>query len=69
MVALNNLATHYENNGDQQFSSIASLFVLVKACTKSFQESNFNVAKAILELCKALFNIYADRQAAQEAFL
>lgn len=69
MVALNNLATHYESNGDRQFSSIASLFVLVKACTKSFQESNFNVAKAILELCKVLFNIYADRQAVPEAFL
>ncbi len=69
MVALNNLATHYETNGGRQFSSVASLFVLVKACTKAFQESNFNVAKAILELCKVLFNIYADRQAAPEAFL
>eukprot|EP00984_Skeletonema_dohrnii_P004885 scaffold1721_cov119-Skeletonema_dohrnii-CCMP3373.AAC.3 len=68
MGALNNLMAFYESNGDSEFSSIIFLFVLVKACTKSFQESNFNVAKAILELFKVLFNIHAERQTAPESF-
>lgn len=69
MGALNNLATFYESHGDREFSSITFLFVIVKACTKSFQESNFNVAKAVLELFIVLFKIHADRQTAPETFL
>ena len=69
MGALNSLANFYESNGDREFSSITSLFVLVKACTKSFQESNFNVAKAILQLFTVIFNIHADRQTSPETFL
>lgn len=69
MGALNNLATFYESNGDSAFSSILSLFVLVKTCTRSFQESNFNVAKAILDLFRVLFNVHAERQTTPEGFL
>lgn len=67
--ALNYLATFYESNGDREFSSIPSLFVLVKTCTKSFQESNFNVAKAILDLFKVIFNIHVHRKTSPESFL
>ena len=67
--ALNNLVSFYESNGDREFSSIPSLFVLVKMCTNSFQESNFNVAKAILDLFRVVFNVHAERQTTPESFL
>jgi hypothetical protein len=69
MDALNNLAAFYESKGNGDISSITPLFVLVKTCTKSFQESNFNVAKAILDLFRVVFNVYAERQTAPESFI
>jgi hypothetical protein len=43
--------------------------VLVKSSTKSFQESNFNVAKAILDLFKVIFTAHVERQVVPESFL
>lgn len=43
--------------------------MLVKSSTKSFQESNFNVAKAILDLFKVIFTAHVERQAVPESFL
>ena len=72
MGALNNLASFFDSfgsDGDSQFSAITPLFVLVKSCSKSFQESNFNVAKAILELFTVLFKVHAERKKAPESFI
>lgn len=72
MVALKNIAAFFDSyggDGDTLFSAITPLFVVVKSCSKSFQESNFNVAKAILELFTVLFNIHAERKRAPESFI
>lgn len=51
------------------FHSIPSLFVVVRDCTKSFNESNFNVSKALLELFVAIFEIHTRLVKAPESFL
>ncbi|KAL7553180.1 hypothetical protein ACHAWF_016435 [Thalassiosira exigua] len=70
MGALVQLAEFYRNvDGEETFNSIPSLFVLVRECTKSFKESNFNVAKALLELFTAISNIHAHLIKPPESYL
>ncbi|KAL7540754.1 hypothetical protein ACHAXR_010359, partial [Thalassiosira sp. AJA248-18] len=69
MGALNHLATFYKTTDERVFDTIPSLFVLVRDCTKSFKESNFNVAKALIELFTAIFDIHMQLVKAPESYL
>ena len=71
MGALNQLTAYYNTIEIEGvlFQSIPSLFVLVKDCTKSFNESNFNVSKALLELFAAIFGVHKQLVKAPEPYL
>ena len=69
MGALKQLKSFYETDGERAFDTIPSLFVLVKDCTKSFKESNFNVAKALLELFTVAFGMHSQLVKAPESYL
>ena len=71
MGALNQLTAHYAaaDQAGVLFHSIPSLFVFVKDCSKSFNESNFNVAKALLELFTAIFGIHKQLLKVPESYL
>ena len=70
MGAINKLAAFYKAaEGQAAFDTIPSLFVLVRDCTKSFKESNFNVAKALLELFIIIFGVHAELVKSPESYL
>ena len=71
MTALNQLKSFLETDGEslRSFAAIPSFFVLVRDCTKKFKESNFNVAKAILELFTVMFDIHLKLVKAPESWL
>ena len=70
MGAINKLAAFYKiNDGGTLFDTIPSLFALVKTCTKSFKESNFNVAKALIDLFTTIFDIHKDLIRPPESYL
>jgi hypothetical protein len=60
VAGLNQLAEFFGNaDGESTLLHTPSLFVVVRDCTKSFKDlSNFNVAKAMLELFTVIFGIY-----------
>lgn len=67
-----NQLTAFYGTADREgtsFHSIPSLFVFVRDCTKSFNESNFNVSKALLELFTAIFGIHTRLVKAPESYL
>ena len=69
MGALNQLVTFYKTaDVERAFDTIPSLFVLVKNCTKTFKESNFNVAKVLLELFTVMFDIHTQLVRAPESY-
>ena len=61
VAALNQLVEFYSNaDSESALPHVPSLFVVVRDCTKSFKDlSNFNVAKAMLELFTVIFGIYS----------
>ncbi len=61
VTALNQLVEFYSNaDSESALPHVPSLFVVVRDCTKSFNDlSNFNVAKAMLELFTVIFGIYS----------
>jgi hypothetical protein len=69
--ALNQLTAHCNTSDGEgvPFHSIPSLFVFVRDCTKSFNESNFNVSKALLELFTAIFGLHQRLIKAPEPYL
>lgn len=70
MGALNQLAVFYKTfDGERAFETIPSLFVLVRDSTKSFKESNFNVARALLELFSVIFGVYSQLIRAPDSYL
>ena len=66
---MNELAKYYETNGERSFTAIPSLFVFVRGCTKGFKESNFNVAKSLLDLFTVVFGVHKTMSVAPDAFL
>ena len=70
MGALNQLSAYY-NTADVEnvFHTIPSIFVIVRDCTKAFNESNFNVSKALLELFTSLFGVHEQLIKAPELYL
>ncbi|KAL3774149.1 hypothetical protein ACHAW5_010603 [Stephanodiscus triporus] len=71
VAALNQLADFYRNaDGEKALLHILSLFVVVRDCTKFFKDlSNFNVAKAMLELFTVVFGIYSASARAPDGVL
>lgn len=61
VAALNQLEEFYRYaDSESALPHVPSLFVVVRDCTKSFNDlSNFNVAKAMLELFTVIFGIYS----------
>ena len=69
MSSLNQLKFFYETDGKRFFNTIPSLFVLIRDCTKSFKESNFNVAKSLLDIFGVIFSIHSQLLKAPEYWL
>lgn len=71
VAALNQLADFYRNaDVEKALLHIPSLFVVVRDCTKLFKDlSNFNVAKAMLELFTVVFGIYSTLARAPDGVL
>jgi len=68
--ALSQLAAFYKTaDAERTFDTIPSLFVLVRDTTKSFKESNFNVAKALLELFTVIFGVHSQLIRAPESYI
>lgn len=59
MSSLNALSSYIQVNGERLLDVVPSLVVLVKQSTSSFNESNFNVAKALLGLFTSVFDVFA----------
>jgi len=57
--AISHLTSFYKSEGGKHVTTFPSLFVLVRDSTKSFKESNFNVARALLEMFTAIFDVHA----------
>ena len=69
MSSLNQLKFFYETDGKRTFNTIPSLFVLIRDSTKSFKESNFNVAKSLLEIFTLIFDVHSQLVKAPEYWL
>ena len=57
--AISHLTSFYNSEGGKHVATFPSLLVFVRDSTKSFKESNFNVARALLEMFTAIFKVHA----------
>ena len=69
MGAINQLTLYYGTDGEQVFAATPSLFVFVRDCTKGFKESNFNVARSLLDFFTTVFSVHATLEKSPNAFL
>lgn len=71
MSAFNQLADFFSNADEgSTLAHIPALLVVARDCTKSFKDlSNFNVAKAVLNLFNTIFGIYSNLKRAPDSYL
>jgi len=69
MGAINKLTFYYDSGDEHAFSTIPSIFVCVRDCTKGFKESNFNVARSLLEFFSAILGAHTTIKKSPETFV